>query len=172
MLKLFLRYLFLPAALLCAFPLHAAEFPVRPIRLIVPYAAGGPVDVMARLLGPSLAETLGQPVIVENKPGAGGFIGTLEVVRSRPDGYTLLLTTNGADVILPLTQEVPYDPLTALAPVTLALRFMQRHQIMLDHFGSGINCDQTCKWAIEWDTCAPGLLSYVASDFPSSCLRT
>ena len=77
------------------------------------------IDVTARILQQPLSEALGQQVIVENRPGGGGLIGTMEVVNARPDGHTLLLANNGANVILPLTQKVPYDPLTAFSPVTL-----------------------------------------------------
>ena len=79
-------------------PPHAQTYPNRPIRLIVPFAAGGAVDVLARLLGSKLSEQVGQPVIVENRPGAGGTLAADAVAKSPPDGYTILQNTNGAAI--------------------------------------------------------------------------
>jgi len=96
---------------------HAA-YPEQPVSLVVPYAAGGPVDVVARILGKELGEILGQSVVVENRGGAGGNIGTSAVARAKPDGYTLLINTP-AFVITPLVMEkVPYDPRTDFTPLT------------------------------------------------------
>src|ERR1044072_7370578 len=72
---------------------RAEAYPTRPIRLVVGYAAGGANDIIARLVGQSLSERLGQPVIVENRPGAASNVATESVIRSKPDGYTLLLTS-------------------------------------------------------------------------------
>ena len=72
----------------------AEDYPARPVKIIVPFGAGGPADVAARLLGNVLQESLGQPFVVENRTGAGGVIGTLEAAKSPPDGYTLLMMSN------------------------------------------------------------------------------
>lgn len=91
----------------------AQTWPSRPIRLVVPFPAGGLIDRMARLIGPRLAASLGQPVVVDNKPGVGGHLGAADVARAAPDGYTLLLANTGPFAIAPYLQaKKPYDPLT------------------------------------------------------------
>ena len=101
-------------------PALAQGFPSRPIRILVGFAAGGSTDVFARSMAPRLQTLLGQPVVVENRPGAGGNIATEATVRSPADGHTLLLGTIGPLAINPtLYGNLPFDPLTDLAPVTL-----------------------------------------------------
>src|SRR5262245_28001196 len=95
--------------------------PSKPVRIIVPIV-GSTNDVVARLVAPELGKALGQPVIVENKGGAGGIIGTAEVVKSAPDGQTLLVGYNGPIAInATLYDKLPYDPAKDLAPITLAV---------------------------------------------------
>jgi len=92
-------------------PVQAAGYPDRPIRMIVPFAPGGGADITARIIGEGLAKQLGQPVIVDNRAGAGGAIGANAVVRSEPDGYTILYTTPGQQITLPyLMKSLPYSP--------------------------------------------------------------
>ena len=99
---------------------HAAEpYPAKPIRIVVPYPAGGTTDQLARAVQRPLSEVLGQPVIVENKPGAGGTIGTDAVVRSAPDGYTLVFGNSGPNAIVSLMRKIPYDPLKDLQPISV-----------------------------------------------------
>lgn len=100
-------------------PAHAADdFPSKPIRLVVPLGTGGTTDVVARLLAERAGRVLGQPVIVDNRPGAGGTIGSDAVARSAPDGYTLLMGTIGTLAVAPaLYKNMPYDNDTAFAPV-------------------------------------------------------
>ena len=96
----------------------AQDFPKQPIKIVVPWAPGGNVDITARTIAPTLSELLGQQVIVENKPGAGGFIGSTGVAKSTPDGYTLLLGSSGSISIAPaLMSSPPYDPVTDLVAV-------------------------------------------------------
>ena len=103
----------LACALICGTPqAHAAEYPVRPIKLIVPYAAGGPTDVLGRMVGEYLGRDLKQPVVVENKAGAQGAIGAETAARSEPDGYTLFFTAASIFVLNPLLyKKLPYDPI-------------------------------------------------------------
>ena len=96
---------------------HAqAKFPSKPIRLLVPFAPGGGVDVVARLVGQKISENTGQPVLVESKPGAGGAIAVNELMRSDPDGYTLLATTS-SHATLPALNHLPWHPSNDFTPV-------------------------------------------------------
>jgi tripartite-type tricarboxylate transporter receptor subunit TctC len=100
---------------------QASDFPARAIRIVVPFNAGGPVDIIARSLSARLAPLLGQAVIVDNKGGASTIIGTDHVVKSAPDGYSLLLVGSGARAILPAIAKLPYDPERDLQAVSLAV---------------------------------------------------
>src|SRR3954462_22995 len=92
-------------------PTPAAEYPARPIKLVVPYAAGGPTDVLGRLVGEFLGRDLKQAVVIENKAGAQGAIGAEAVARSEPDGYTLFVTAASIIVLNPmLYSKLPYEP--------------------------------------------------------------
>jgi len=103
-----------------ALPALAQPYPSKPIRVIVPFAAGGNVDITARLIAPGLQEALGQPIVVENKPGAGGTIGADAVAKSAPDGYTLLMGSNSTFSVAPsLYPKNPYNPLADFAPIVM-----------------------------------------------------
>jgi tripartite-type tricarboxylate transporter receptor subunit TctC len=100
---------------------HAqSQYPSRAIRIIVPYTPGGTVDILARTLGPSLYQALGQPVVIENRPGAGGNLGTEAVAKAAPDGYTLLMATNGPLTINPALNPIRYDPLRDFSPIIVS----------------------------------------------------
>ncbi|GAA0505880.1 tripartite tricarboxylate transporter substrate binding protein [Pigmentiphaga sp. GD03639] len=109
------------AGLCCAPGVHAEDtrYPAKPIKLVVPYAPGGPTDLVGRSLAAALARQLGQPVVVENKAGAGGVIGASSVVNAAPDGYTLLLGLQGPITINPALTKVPYDPFRDLIAVRM-----------------------------------------------------
>jgi tripartite-type tricarboxylate transporter receptor subunit TctC len=99
---------------------QAQPYPDRPIRMIVPTPAGGPIDTMARLLGNALATPLGQPVVIDNRGGAGNTLGSRDAAHAEPDGYTLLFSSASGLVISPmLYKSLDYDPVTSFAPIAL-----------------------------------------------------
>src|ERR1700684_1079020 len=105
-------------AVACSGIVSAQDYPNRPVRLIVAFAPGGPTDFPARIIADRVQSILGQPIAVENKPGANGAIGAEYVAKSDPDGYTLFFTTVGAVAINPaLRPDLPYDPLKDFAAV-------------------------------------------------------
>ncbi len=98
---------------------QAQAFPNKPIRLVCPFPPGGAVDIASRAIAQELSKNLGQPVTVDNKPGAGGNIGGAEVARATPDGYTIFMTTSGIQAINPaLYAKMPFDPNKDLTPIT------------------------------------------------------
>jgi tripartite-type tricarboxylate transporter receptor subunit TctC len=112
-------------ALLClASPAFAQDYPSRPIRLIVPYPPGGGTDVIARIVQPRLAESLGQPIVIENRGGAGGAVGTELAAKSAPDGYTFLFTLS-SHTINPLLYKLGYDVERDFLPVTMIVSVPQ-----------------------------------------------
>jgi len=100
-------------------PVRADDFPSRPLRVIVPFSPGGAVDGPMRLIAQHLSQRLGQPVVVENKPGAGATIGTDVVAKAAPDGYTLLLASQTNAISATLYSKLPFDPIEDFTPVTL-----------------------------------------------------
>jgi len=107
-------------AALLAVPVAAQNFPVKPVRIVVPFAPGGANDVIARVVAQRLVEPLGQQVLVDNRGGAGGAIGADLVAKSQPDGYTLLLANPGPNAINPALQpKTPYDPVRDFSMITL-----------------------------------------------------
>ena len=117
------RRMVLATALAAPTVARAQGFPDRPVRLMVPFPPGGNVDFTARLLAPALSASLGQPVVVENRGGAGGIVGTEAVARSRPDGTLVLLGSTGPMSLFPVAmQTLPYDTLRDFAPIGIAYR--------------------------------------------------
>ncbi len=100
----------------------AGPYPDHPVKIIAPFTAGGPSDLVARLLADKLSQALGQPFYVENHPGAGGNIGMAQVARSAPDGYTMLVASSSYVVNPSLYANNPYDPFKDFTPITLARR--------------------------------------------------
>ena len=151
---------------------QADGFPNNTVRIIVPTAPGGPLDVLGRLIIQRLRETWGQPVIIENRPGGALMIGANAVAKSAPDGYTLLLTNDGPVTINPnLYKKMPYDPKAELAPIT---------QVVDAPFVLVVNANVPAKTVAEFIALAkasPGKINYASggntsasrpscSDFP------
>ena len=115
----------------------AEKYPTMPIQLIVPFVAGGATDVLARGVEKTWAKYSPQPMIVVNKPGAGGVLGEEYVIRSKPDGYTLYFGQgSGHDLVMPHLQKMPYDPFKDLTPVAM---------LALDEFVLWVNADKPYK---------------------------
>jgi tripartite-type tricarboxylate transporter receptor subunit TctC len=118
-LRIAARALFVFALVAAAMPASAQNYPTRSITFVVPFPAGGSADTLARIIGAKLSERLGQAVVVENKPGAGGNLGTDAVAKAAPDGYTLLLTPSSIAIAPALYTKLPFDPIKDFVPVTL-----------------------------------------------------
>ena len=115
-----LRFLALASLLAASFASSAQDWPNRAIRIIVPFAPGGATDIPARLVAPKLSESLGQPVVVENRTGAGGIVGIQAAAQSQPDGYTMVIATNGELVMNPsIYPKLPYDPFKDFVAVSI-----------------------------------------------------
>jgi tripartite-type tricarboxylate transporter receptor subunit TctC len=117
-----IRYLFALTALLCSIPAANAQpaYPSRPIRFIVPFTPGGSGDIFARPIAQKMSESMGQQVVVENRPGSGGVIGSEAAAKAAPDGYTMMMGLTANIAVNPsLYPKLPYDPLRDFAPVTL-----------------------------------------------------
>ncbi len=110
------------AAVTISLPAFGQAYPSRPLRMVVPFPPGGPTDITGRTLAQKLSERWNQPVVVENRPGAGSIIGTEIAAKSAPDGYTILLGSNSIALQPLLQSKLPYDPQRDLAPVILAVR--------------------------------------------------
>lgn len=108
--------------LFCPALAAAQDYPTRPIRLIVPFPAGGPNDVIARTLSQPMSEILKTPIVIDNRGGEGGVIGTDVVAKAAPDGYTIAITSSGALAISPSMEKIAYDTLKDLQPVTLVAK--------------------------------------------------
>ena len=118
--KILVSALVTAISLLIAAPSWAQKYPDKPIRMVVPYVAGGNLDVIARLFAQSLSEELGQPVVVDNRPGANGNTGMEQVVRTPANGYTIAMVSAGTMAINPsLYRSMAFDPEKDLAPVSL-----------------------------------------------------
>jgi len=132
-------------------------YPGRPIRMIVPYSAGGASDIVMRILAQKLPEFLGQQVVVDNRPGAGGLIGTDTVAKAAPDGYTLLATST-PHVILPhLHKKIPFDALRDFAPI---MQFGDQPYALTVHPSIGVN---SVKELIALAQKQPGKINYASS---------
>jgi tripartite-type tricarboxylate transporter receptor subunit TctC len=146
------------AALLGPFAASAQNYPTRPIRLIVPFPAGGPSDLFARILGIKLSESLGQQVVVENRSGVGGVTGVDVVARSAPDGYTIGLSSAGALSIIPfMLSKMPFDWQKDLALLTLIARVPE---VLVVHPSLKV---ESLKDLVDYARANPGKLNFGSS---------
>ena len=136
---------------------YAQDYPTRTIRLIVPFAAGGAVDVLARLIAAKVADQVGQTVIIENRPGAGGTLGADAVAKAAPDGYTILQNTNGAAIAPALYKSLPFDATKDFAPVT---QIVASNLVLVASPKAGIG---SLKELIAQAKAKPGALNYGSS---------
>ncbi len=156
-------------ALVCAALQATAQgFPAKPIHIVVPYPAGGTTDIMARALQEPMQKTLGQPVIVDNKAGAGGAIAAREVARSPADGYTLLISNNGPSSTVPLLQkDAGYDSLKSFTPVSLVSTAPMF--VVVNGAVPAANLQQFIAWAkaqpdpVQYATAGVGSMGHLSS---------
>src|SRR5438105_12025725 len=132
----------------------AQSYPQRPVHMIVPYAVGGASDTTGRILAAKLAERLGQPLVVDNRTGAGGAIGTEAVARAAPDGYTLLLASASEIVQLPVVTRAPYDPVRDFAPIAMVSDIAL---VLVAHPSLGV---QNVQQLIALAKAKPGAINY------------
>jgi tripartite-type tricarboxylate transporter receptor subunit TctC len=150
---------------LSALSVHAQGFPDKPIRVVLTYTAGGVSDGIMRLLAPKMEEVLGQKLIIEAKPGAAGNIGTIEVAKSAPDGYTLVVTATNNFVINQFTMTMPIDPLTALAPVAkladVPLVLFSNPTIPAKNFAAFMDYVKANPGKVNFGSPAPGTVNHL-----------
>jgi tripartite-type tricarboxylate transporter receptor subunit TctC len=145
------------AAACMSVSLHAQDYPARPVKIVVPFAVGGPADIYARVLGAKLGESFGQPFVIENRPGAGAVVGTDVAAKSAPDGYTLLLMSNAHTVNETLIPSKPYSltrDFVAVAPVNYS-------DLMLV-LGPGVHASSVQE-LLALARAQPGKLNYASS---------
>jgi tripartite-type tricarboxylate transporter receptor subunit TctC len=138
-------------------------YPAKPVKIIVAFTAGGTTDIMARSLAQRLSERYGQPFVIENKPGAGGNIGTEMAVRAAPDGYTLIVNSVGPMTVNPtLYKSLPYDPLTDLIPVA---QISDVPNVLVVHPSLGV---KTLDQFVAYAKANPGKLNYASTGIGTS----
>lgn len=162
--KLFARIALCFAAAACVaapFAVFPQAYPLKPIRLIVPYPPGG-IDPYARVLGPKMNEELGQPVVIENRPGANGFIGSEQVARAAPDGYTIVFATSSTLVAgVLMSKKPPFEPVKDFTPI---INIFEAVQTLAVHNSLPVN---SVKELIDYAKKNPGKLSYNSSGIGS-----
>jgi tripartite-type tricarboxylate transporter receptor subunit TctC len=142
---------------------HGQDYPARPVRVVVAFTAGGTTDILARSIGQQLSERLKQPFVIDNKPGAGGNIGTEIVVRSTPDGYTLIVDSVGPIAVNPtLYKGLSYDPLTDLVPI---VKIADVPNVLVVHPSLGI---RNLEELIAYGKANPGKLNYGSTGIGTS----
>jgi len=145
------------AILVLACPAQAQNYPLRPVRLVVPFSAGGAADVPGRILTPRLSEALGHQIVVDNRPGAGSTIGAELVAKAPPDGYTLLMISNTHFVSAALYKKLAYDAVNDYAPVT---QVTSAPNVIVVHPSLPV---KTVKELIALGKAKPGKIDYASS---------
>lgn len=145
------------AVLVLACPVQAQNYPVRPVRLVIPFSAGGAADVPGRILTQTLSEALGHQVVVDNRPGAGSTIGAAHVAKAPPDGYTLLMITNAHFISAALYKKLVYDAINDYAPVT---QVTTAPNVIVVHPSLPV---KTVKELIALAKAKPGKIDYASS---------
>jgi tripartite-type tricarboxylate transporter receptor subunit TctC len=141
---------------------HGQTYPARPVKMVVPFSPGGPNDIIARLIGNKLGEALGQQMVIDNRPGGGGNIGTDAVAKAPPDGYTLLSAGPGSLIMNPVLMKVPYDTARDFAPVSL---MAHAPNVLVVHPSVPA---KTVKGLLALARAQPGRLNYASSGPGSS----
>ncbi|HEV8110064.1 MAG TPA: tripartite tricarboxylate transporter substrate binding protein [Burkholderiales bacterium] len=141
---------------------HGQTYPARPVKMVVPFSPGGPNDIIARLIGNKLGEALGQQMVIDNRPGGGGNIGTDAVAKAPPDGYTLLSAGPGSLIMNPVLMKVPYDTARDFAPVSL---MAHAPNVLVVHPSVPA---KTLKELLALARAQPGRLNYASSGPGSS----
>ncbi len=164
-----MRFVTLFFLLLAASATHGQNYPNRPIKVVVPYAAGGLPDTIARLVGAKLGESLGQQLVVENRGGAGGIVGSVEVAKSPPDGYALLVADVGQIAINPhLFSKLPYEPLKDLAPVSLvgtsALYLVAHASVRANNFRELVALARAEPGRLNYGSSGTGSIHHLATE--------
>ncbi len=135
---------------------NAQVYPNKPIKLVVPFPPGGLIDNAARLISPALSKDLGQPIVIENKPGSGGNLGAAEVAKANPDGYTLLMASAPLSISPVLYKTLPYNP-SSIEPIAI---FGQLPNVLLINPESGIN---SVADLVKRAKASPGKLNYASN---------
>src|SRR5215469_13548199 len=156
---------------LCVMPpaANAQDYPNKPIRLVVPFPPGGPNDIIGRVVGQKMQELLGQPIVIDNRPGAGGTLGTDNVAKSEPDGYSIAIASAGALAISTALQEkVLYDPLKDLAPVTLVAKvpelLVASTTVPVSNVRELVALAKAKPGAINYGSTGPGSMPHLAGE--------
>ena len=169
MIKFVLRVLCFAAATLSPVIVLAQDFPLKPVRLIVPFPPGGPNDLIGRVVGQKMSEIFKQQVVIDNRGGAGGALGTDVVAKAAPDGYTIAITSAGALAIsMALQEKLPYDTLKHLKPVTLVARvpelLVAATSVPAQNFNELIALARAKPGSLNYASSGPGSMPHLASE--------